>query len=116
MVFKTAAEILEEMVEARKHMESMTIVLDGAEAHFIIESMADSLQKIALSFIEINNTNDSSWNDPEYGSRSEAIEVARELGLTAVSAMKTFVGSLPDEINSFKVQLEPLDTIAKMFG
>jgi hypothetical protein len=114
MAIKTSKDVLEEIKEARQHLESVTMILDGAQAHFIIESLAKGLEIIACTFVEVLQIPPSQWND-EYGNRSDTIEASRELGLTAISAIKVVVEALPDEIKLLKVELGPLAKIEKIF-
>ena len=111
MIDKSAKEVLEEIEEARTHIEPVNMVLDGAQAHFIIEAMADGLQTVVLSFVKAREAKE--WND-SWGSQADVIESSRELGLTAISAVKTFVESLPDELNTLKVNVAPLDRVQQI--
>lgn len=114
MAIKTAKEVLKEIEEARQHLESLTMVLDGAQAKFIVESMLMGLQATALAYVETRGQDSFEWNN-EYGSRSEVCETSRELGLTAISAIRTFVEALPNELTLMNVNLIPLTQIEEIF-
>jgi hypothetical protein len=113
---KTANEIIAEIESTREQIGTASMILDGAQVHFIVESMVISLQTIAELLAMTKITDSDSW-DNEYGTQEETLKSAKELGLTAISTIKTFVAALPQNLKDFdkKITPEVLDLIEGFF-
>lgn len=110
---KSAVEVLEELKEARQHKEDLTITVDGAEVHMIVESLLENLESNVLWFLDTKGTNPDKW-ESDFGTQSEVLETSREIGLTILSVAKNFIGALPQGLNLAKVDANLFPTIEKI--
>ena len=116
MKIKSAREIIQEIEATRQQIGSVSMVLDGAQVHYMFESMIESLKTIAELLSVSKETDPSNWNDA-YGDQEDSLESAYELGLTAISTIKMFAAALPNNLRDFDEAITPekLDFIESYF-
>ena len=116
MEMRSAKEIIKEIEATRQQIGSVSMIIDGAQVHYVIESIVESLQVIVELFMITKNTEPNDW-DNEFGSQADSLKTARELGFTAISTIKTFISALPDNLKDFDKKLTPdkFDVIESFF-
>ena len=112
----TAKEVLQQIEEARQEFGSITMILDGAQVHFVVETIIEGLKTTALTLLSAKEANPITWNDRNYGTIPETIKVCKELGLTGITVLKTLLEALPDNLKlSDSLGMQQLDTVENIF-
>lgn len=114
---KTAKEVIEAINKTRQQIGTISMALDGAQTHFILESLVVSLKTVAELLYTCKDTDPDDWDSSIYGSQADSLKSALELGRTAISSIKTFVYALPDNLRDYDSSITPelLDTIENYF-
>jgi hypothetical protein len=113
---KSVEKIMEEIELTRQQIGSVNMILDGAQVHVMVESLVEALKVIAELFVTCKATSPRDWNNV-LGSQEDSLKSARELGLTTISTLKTFMEALPDNLRDFEKKITPelLDVIESYF-
>jgi hypothetical protein len=112
----TAKEVLQQIEEARQEFGSITMILDGAQVHFVAETILEGLKTTALTLLSAKGANPITWNDRNYGTIPETIKAYKELGLTGITVLKTLLEALPDNLKlSDSLSMQQLDTVENIF-
>jgi len=116
MEIRSAKDILQEVEETRKQIGTVSMIIDGAQVHVIVESLIEALKVIAELLIVSKNTESNEW-PAEFGSQEDSVKSAHELGFTTISTIRTFMEALPDNLRDFdkKITPETLDLIENFF-
>lgn len=109
MEIRSPEEILQEIEETRQQIGTVSMILDGAQVHVIIEGLVEALKVIAELLIVSKNTESDEW-PAAAGSQENSIKSARELGFTTISTIKIFMEALPDNLRDFDKKITP-DTL-----
>jgi hypothetical protein len=113
---RSAEAILQEVESTRQQIGSLTMLVDGAQVHFMMESLVEALKVCAELYVICKNTPADEWNN-NIGSQADNLKTARELCLTGLSTIKTYVEALPDNLKDFDKNITPdkLDAIETLF-
>src|ERR1017187_3358307 len=106
MEMRSAKEIMQEIEETRKQIGTVSMFLDGAQVHVMIESLVEALKVVAELLIVSKNTEPDDWPDT-FGSQEDSVKSARELGFTTISTIKIFMEALPENLRDFDKKITP---------
>jgi hypothetical protein len=97
MSSKDAIEIFQEIRKFRQRVGTISMVMDEAQAKFILDSMLQALQTFLDLFKVSRITDPSIWPDDAFGSQPDSLTVSYELAITAIATVRMFIEAIPQD-------------------